>query len=134
MISTAMLIEEDCQILLDRALSRKTICAFGEDGFGKYGRQDCAMWFKIQEIDVTIKYDDDNTPSEISGILTIQLAGYNSNKVGHIMTDHNFVIALGAFLKNNDIEPKVLSWPDTLEEQGEHFVAMHIDVGLLLGW
>jgi len=133
-VSTAVLIEEDCQILLDRALLSKSICAFGEDGFGKHGRHERAMWFKIRSIDITIECDDDENPNDVTGIASLKLEGYDSDAVGHIMTDHNFKICLDAFLKNGDIEPDTLTWPDDLEMQGDNFVTLNIDIGLLLGW
>jgi len=134
-VSTAVLIEEDVQILLDRALLSKSICAFGEDGLGKHGRHDRASWFKIKSVDITIECDeDDDYPEEIQGIASLKLEGYDSTVVGHIMTDHNFKICLDAFLKNTDIDPDSLTWPDDLEMQGDDFVTLNIDIGLLLGW
>lgn len=134
MISMSSLIAEDCVILLERALLGKSICAFGEDGFGQYGRNEHPSWFTICEIDVCVECDDEQSPVLISGQARIFLEGYDSAASGHIMTDRNFMIRLQELLRAEEIDPDSLIWPTTLEDQGDDFVSLHIDIGLLLQW
>lgn len=129
--TAAMVLEEDCTILLRRTFLGKDICAFGEDGFGKHGRNERAMWFTVNacHVDLTVATDD-----EITGHVYISLDGYDAGTTGLILTDLNFEIRIRQLLVAEGIDPDVLSWPDGVERQGEDFVVMDIDVPLLLGW
>ena len=122
-------IEDDCRILLERALLGKYICAFGEDGFGQYGRCDQAQWYKIKELILSVT--PGNTGRHVF-TLYIMLDSYSSAEHGHIMTDRNFDIALATFLKAASIDPKALTWPLSLGLQGQDCVALDINLKLLL--
>ena len=134
MISTSTIIAEDCKVLLDRALLGKDICAFGEDGFGQYGRNDRASWFKVNDIDVEITMDDEDDPTEITGTVALTLEGYDSDVHGYIMTDKNFEIRLRNLLQAAHIDPNCLTWQDNADDQGIWTVVMNLDVGLLMEW
>ena len=134
MISTAILIEEDCTVLLERALLGKDICAFGEDGQGLYGTSERAHWYTIKDVEVEVLVDDDDDPSEISATAAITLTGYDSDVTGHVMTDKNFEIRLRSLLQAATIDPACLTWQADDSDQGIWTVVMNLDVGLLLDW
>lgn len=128
-----MLVEEDCTLLLERALIRQTLCAFGEDGEGKYGKHNLPMYFDVVDIRVDIEADDDHRPTVISGTCTIVLRGYDANIVGHIITDKNFDISLAKALSAASLSPKSLVWAP-ITEQADGAVTFYIDVAELLSW
>ena len=125
MIPASSIVEADCTILLERALLGKTLCAFGEDGCGKYGRCECPGYFTVSTVDVTI------STYGHSGSVRLALTGYDSTVTGHIATDRNFEISLAQHLTNHDIEPRALTWGNE-ELQGRSYVTMLIDVNTLL--
>jgi hypothetical protein len=120
----------DCGVLLFRALLNKSVSAFGEDGLGKYGKSDHPRFFDIADLDIDIAIDESGIPE---GMLFINLADYDYQDVGHIATDRNFLICIREMLKAEHIDPECLSY-SALDEQGENFVSMDIDIALLLDW
>ena len=131
--SVKMLIEEDCTVLLERALIRQTLCAFGEDGFGQHGRSDIPHYYDVVDLRVNIEADDDHQPTVVSGTVSICLRGYDADKVGHIQTDRNFDISLNAALSAAGISTKSLMWAP-IDEQAHGCVTFYLDVAELLGW
>jgi hypothetical protein len=123
-------IKDDCIILLERALVGKTICAFGEDGCGKYGRSDTPMYFIVSCIAVSLESLDLTTKSPM-GKLFINLDGYDANVHGHALTDVNFEISLHKLLANENITPNAITWGD-INDQTRDNVVMNIDVYELL--
>lgn len=132
-VTAGYMIGEDCIILMERAFLGKKICAFGEDGNGAHGRHEHAMWFDISFINGVIRPDNLVCPKEITGQVTLTLDGYDASKHGLILTDNNFEICMRQLLKNAHIDPTALKWA-ALSEQGNDFVALEIDVPLLIGW
>jgi len=128
-----MLIEEDCILLLERALIRQTLCAFGEDGFGQHGKWETPQYYDVVDVRVTVEADDDDSPTVVSGSAIIVLRGYDANVTGHIMTDKNFDISLNAKLVAAGLSPKSLIWA-SIQDQHTGAVVFHIDIGELLGW
>jgi hypothetical protein len=129
-IPLAQLIEADVSILLCRALLNQKVIGFGEDGMGKYGRNDYWKSFMIDDIDIDIIADDVTAPT---GTVRLRLAGYDSADCGDIATDGNLTIAIKNLLKDQHIDPECLSWAP-LVEQGENYIALNIDVPLLMDW
>lgn len=113
--------------MFEQALLRQTLCAFGEDGFGKYGKHDIAQYFLVSDISVDIMADDDNMPTVITGKLSICLRDYDADVVGHIVTDQNFEISLGQKLKAAGISPKALTWA-SINEQVPGCVTFNINL------
>lgn len=128
-----MLIEEDCTLLLERALLHKTLCAFGEDGFGQYGRSETPHYFQVRDLFITIEADDDDSPTTVWGQVMIKLDGYDADITGHIKTDKNFDISLNAALTAAGLSTKSLIWA-AYSEQPKDGVTFHINVGELLDW
>lgn len=128
MTSARVLVEEDCTIVLERALIRKTLNAFGEDGCGQYGRKDTPSFFDV--VDIRVDIDDANL---LDGKVSICLRGYDSDDVGHIQTDRNFDISLNAALADAGISKDALSWAP-IHEQAKGCVTFNLDVSELLGW
>lgn len=124
-------IEADVSVLLYRALFEKEIHVFGDDGLGKYGRNERPKTFQIADISVDIDLNQDN--GDVSGIVYLSLDGYDEADCGAIMTDRNAEISIAKLLKDEIIDPSCLKWA-TLSDQGEDFIAMFIDVANLLDW
>lgn len=115
-------------MLLEKALLGKTVCAFGEDGFGQYGRHDQAYWFTIKSVEILV-YDG---LYKIDASVVMRLEGYDSNVLGHIMTDKNFEISLRSHLKAARLDPESLKWQKNADYQGVWTVAMDIDLDTLM--
>lgn len=124
-------IEADVSVLLYRALFEKEIHVFGEDGFGKYGRNDRAKTFRISDISIDVELDEGT--GDIDGIAYLSLDGYNENQCGMIMTDQNAEISIRQHLQNEHIDPKSVKWA-LCSDQGQDYIAMFVDVPLLLDW
>ena len=124
-------IEADVSVLMYRSFFEKEIHVFGEDGFGKYGRNDRAKTFKISDIKIDVSIDT-NT-SEVQGIVYLILDGYDENDCGLILSDQNAEISLRKLLKDEQIDPSCLTWADR-SYQGKDYIVMFIDVPLLLDW
>lgn len=124
-------IEADVSVLLYRALFEKEIHVFGEDGFGKYGRNDRAKTFKIDDISVDVDLNENTGDCE--GIVYLTLAGYDEKDCGMIMTDQNAEISIRQWLQNEHIDPKCVKWA-LHSDQGQDYIAMFVDVPLLLDW
>ena len=133
MPSTQILIEEDCTVLLERALLRKTLCAFGEDGFGQHGKKDTPSFFDVVDLRIDIHVDDTQMPRTVSGVVSICLRGYDHRDVGHIKTDKNFDISLAQALCDAGITKNPLQWAE-IDEQIDGCVTFYLDVGELLDW
>lgn len=124
-------IEADVSVLLYRALFEKEIHVFGEDGLGKYGTSDRAKTFKITDISVDIELNEDT--GDVQGIVYLSLGGYDHADCGYIMTDKNAEISIAKLLKDEVIDPACLKWA-LFSDQGGDFIAMFVDVSLLLDW
>lgn len=124
-------IEADVSVLLYRALFEKEIHVFGEDGLGKYGACDRAKTFKIADIGVDVSVDHSSGTTE--GVVYLSLEGYDQSDCGHILTDKNAEISIAKLLKDDIVDPCCLKWAP-LALQGDDYVAMLIDVPLLLDW
>jgi hypothetical protein len=122
-------IEADCSVLLIRALLGQTVAAFGEDGLGKHGRNDLAIHYTIEDIDLVIVIDDD----EPLGQVALKLENYDASKFGHIMTDQNFLISVRKILTSQHIDPTCLEYSE-FDMQGDDFVSFDLDVVKLLDW
>lgn len=128
-----MLIEEDCILLLERALLHKTLNAFGEDGLGQYGKWDTPQYFDVTHIFVTIRADDDNAPTIVSGKVLVRLLGYDSDVTGLVITDKNFDISFQNALSEAGVPLDALILLPA-DEQPRFSVAFDIDIGKLLNW
>jgi hypothetical protein len=128
-MNVRMVLEEDSTALLERALLGETVCAFGEDGFGKHGKNSFASWYVVSGIDVNVV----DVPI-VHGTVTITLHGYNSDVTGLVMTDKNLEISLGAHLKAAGIDAGSLEWQEDTDSQGTGSVTMNINFDLLFGW
>ena len=124
-------IEADAAVLLYRALFEKEIHVFGEDGFGKFGRNDLPKTFKIVDISVDIELNE--YTGDASGIAYLTLDGYDAADCGMIMTDLNADISLRVLLQKEHIDPACIKWAN-LSDQGQHSIALFLDVPLLLDW
>jgi len=133
MSAVKILIEEEITVALERALIRKTLCAFGEDGFGKYGRKDTPSYFDVVDLRIDIEEDETFSPPTLSGKVSICLRGYNAADVGHVVTDQNFEISLRAALTAAGLSKDSLAWA-SIEEQVDGCATFHIDIAELLGW
>lgn len=131
--SVRMLIEEDCELLLERALLNKTINAFGEDGFGQYGKCDTPQYYNVTHIFISIKADDDNAPTIVTGKLLVRLLGYDSDITGLVITDKNFDISFQNALAASGIPHDALVILPA-DEQPRFSVAFDINIGKLLNW
>lgn len=123
-------IQEDVEILLVRALAGKTLAAFGEDGLGKHGTCDRAMFFAVDHLAAEIEIDMDD---KVTGLVFISLDGYDSKTNGYICSDQNFLISLRKHLADHDIDPSCLEYAD-IDVQGNDYVVLEIDVIRLLDW
>ncbi len=119
-------VEADCSVLLLRALMFKAIKAFGEDGDGKYGKNQFPIEFLVD--DMAVDVNDDLETGEVK----IFLKNYDATQVGYIATDKNFVIGMNQYLEENYINPECLSY-SPLNKQGRHFISFKLDVQKLFG-
>lgn len=125
----AEIISDDCLVLFTRALTGKTVCAFGEDGLGQFGTSSYPLWFDVDRVDVELEYIDDHGAFLLERcLLRVNLKNYDSRVTGHIMTDQNFLISVREHLKEAEIHPEALEWPADLGTQGETFVALTINL------
>lgn len=124
-------IEADVSVLLYRALFEQEIHVFGEDCFGKFGRNNRAKTFKIHDIYVDV--DLDKATGEVAGTVYMSLKGYDEKDCGLILTDQNAEISIRRLLKDQHIDPDCLKWAKK-SDQGPDFITMFIDVPLLLDW
>jgi hypothetical protein len=127
-------LEDDCRILLERALVAKLLAMFGEDGNGDYGRNDRAVFTTIQSISMKFVEDPEGQQgSDIYGVLGLFLLGYDARLYGHATTDTNLRISLNVLLDAAGIDREALYWaPITM--QGQHTIVLFVDIGLLLAW
>jgi hypothetical protein len=129
MAPASTIIEADCATLLLRALLNQTVAAFGDDGLGKHGTCPIPQYYKIVDVDVTIGIID----SEALGCVRLLLEGYDSADHGDIFTDKNFLISVRKLLQEHHIDQGSVKYGE-LVDQGENFVTLELDVGLLLDW
>jgi hypothetical protein len=122
-------IEADCSVLLIRALLGQTVAAFGEDGLGLHGKNDLAIFYQIEDIDLTIMMNDD----EPFGIVSLKPENYNASKFGHIYTDQNFLISIRKLLTDHHIDPTCIEYSE-FDLQGDDYVSFDLDVVKLLDW
>lgn len=124
-------IKKDCQILLQRALLRKTLCAFGLDGNGQFGTDSRAHYYEVNSLIVDVE-----SASNIfnpQGSATILLQGYDAGAYGHIFTDNNLRIAINKCLKDQHIKAECWTWGN-LGSQGSTFFTLDLDIPKLLDW
>lgn len=125
-------IANDCAILLRRALWGKSIACFGIDGFGIFGQTNQAQIYPIAEF--SIRIDMDNDDADFPGAkLELELAGYDANKYGHVLTDQNFMISLNALLKAEELGADIWSW-GLAAEQPSNGIILNLDIPKLLQW
>jgi hypothetical protein len=122
-------LERDVTILMERSLLNKELACFGIDGNGEYGQHDLARTYQIDELDVLMASHPDAEWPDCC--VCIHLTGYNSNDVGHIMTDRNAEISINSLLTEQHIIPGCWSW-DEPHNQGTHSICIVIDVRKLL--
>lgn len=120
----------DCEILFARALKHRTVCAFGDDGCGKHGKNDRAIHFTVDGIQCEVSMIDDATAA---GLLIVQLETYLNITYGDICTDQNFLISVRELLKEAGINPDAIQYA-SIDEQGMTYVAFEFDVGEVLQW
>ena len=138
------LLQDDCDILLTRALLGKTVACFGEDGFGQFGTSTLAKHFTISRVETSIKVDQ-NLDIEKAEV-TLSLDGYSGLHDGLLWTDQNFLISARGLLKAQCIDPKAIEWPpvtaetvidydDTIPTQGvDNTVTLLIDPKKIVDW
>jgi hypothetical protein len=127
-------IREDMNVLFSRVFPPGEILSmFGEDGNGAYGRSEFPLFCQVRFFNVFATADDEDTPSDIYGLLRIYLDGYNSLVTGHAITDANLRISLNLALQKHAIDPTCLDW-GAVCEQGGDYIALSIDVPKLMGW
>jgi hypothetical protein len=98
---------EDAAILLKRALLGKQIVAFGEDGFGEYGRSEYPRTFTIADVAL----DFDTATYGVSLILNIG----EVSMLGRIETDQNALISIRELLKAEVIDPTAVNWYENFD-------------------
>jgi hypothetical protein len=123
--------QDDCQILLQRALNGKTLACFGIDGFGQYGQCDTAQMYSVHDVAVELYevYDTDYPEA----IVIIMLNGYDAYQYGNLSTDRNFQISLNALLRAQEIDTQCWDWCDQ-SLQLEHSIVLKIDPKRLMQW
>lgn len=124
-------LERDCNILLQRALKGKTIACFGVDGFGKYGQNDIARHYEIEEVIVDLM--DNNDSDYPDGLAIIILRDYSALDDGYIDTDQNFKFSLNQLLQTAEIDPTCWTFA-AHETQLECSVVLNLDVAKLVSW
>ena len=129
-VSIQQALESDCSVLLFRALYKRPILAFGEDGLGKHGSCNNAQHYTICNLEVFVEIDSEDLPS---GELHIILTGYDSDDFGHICTDQNFMIDLRKRLSFELLNPDCLSYA-SIKKQGKDRVVMDINVLALMDY
>jgi hypothetical protein len=127
------LVEENCAILLSRALLQRPLYAFGEDGCGKHGRSSAVKIFEVLSLDIEITLTDPMSVMNPIGFVSFLLGGYDSKTDGHIFTDNNLQISINNLLTEQCIDPTCLTWASE-DLQGDNFFTMNIDVHKLLSW
>jgi hypothetical protein len=123
--------QDDCQILLQRALKGKTLACFGIDGFGQYGQCDTAQHYQVHDVAVEL-YDvyDSDYPEAVALII---LDGYDSQQFGDLSTDRNFQISLNALLREHSIDTGCWDWSDQSLAM-QHSVVLTLDPRRLMQW
>jgi hypothetical protein len=124
-------LQDDCEILLARALKGQTIACFGVDGFGQHGQSDSAQSYVVHDVAVMLAQNNDSDIPD--GVAMIFLNGYDSAQFGHLATDQNFKISLNTLLKAHEIRPDCWDWV-AVQHQLQHTVVLDIKVDKLLEW
>lgn len=110
----------DAEVLFRRALLGKTITCFGEDGFGKYGRNELPVSFQVEQISIEL---EDMDPSSfdldtIQASLFIFLKGYSASSYGGTAaTDQNALLSIQQLLKEHEIDTTAIEWAPVREQQ-----------------
>jgi hypothetical protein len=132
MLTEALLIEQECTVMLDRLFHGETLTFFGEDGCGQHGRSDFPVHAKVLAYTVDIAcFDDDMTL--IEAYVRLRLDGYNADQTGHAITDQNLRIALNRLLDREVVDHDALTW-GPLDMQGRDVIVLQADVSKLLSW
>lgn len=121
------LISKETMLLLRRALENKIIGIFGEDGNGKFGRNDLALYLKIKDFYVDIGIDEDDV---ITSQLTIILEDFDQ-KLGLIFTDQNALLSIKNLFVLDHIDPSAIKWPDNEEYQPKNGFLLDLDINKL---
>lgn len=120
----------DCDVLIARAFKHKTICAFGADGNGQYGRSPFPKYFSIETVIGTFMYEDPAGESWYTVNVYPHL--YRADDDGHIFTDQNLKRSINELLKAEYIDPTCWEWADE-SRQGQGHFSIKMNVRKLLG-
>ncbi len=117
-------VAEDAVTLLERVFIGKHITAFGEDGFGRYGRSSLPHTFEAHTIHVEAVDLDPGIISAIGIQLTVELDGYSASDFGGSMaTDQNAMISIQKLLAAHHIDRSAFTWAD-ISLQGENSIVL----------
>lgn len=112
----------------------KEMVAFGDDGFGQYGKNYLPVRWTVNDLSVKLAAKPANNGKvELEGGVGIMLEGYSSKDYGHIVTDRNFELCLRNLLRADNIDPACVKYAD-VSEQGSNFVVLYLDPTLLCDW
>lgn len=125
-------LEDDCNILLKRALLNKTVVAFGVDGMGQYGQSNIPENYIITDIELTIDRQHGSF-NDIYGRASLVLDGYSSDTHGHAATDTNLTITLNALFQQATIDKGCWWWSEE-KFQGPSGISIELDICKLLDW
>jgi hypothetical protein len=123
-------IEQDCEVLLNRALSGKVLTIFGEDGNGSYGRSNFPVFAKVQDVVANV-INDDLTQFPILVRAQIFVSDYRATQYGLAITDENLRISLNSHFAQHEIKPNCWRWADATD-QGVESISLIFDSELLL--
>lgn len=124
------LLQDDCDILLSRALLRQTVAAFGDDGFGQFGIHSLAKFFTVSHVETKIKADE--LLDIESAIVILTLDGYSGLNDGLMWTDQNLLFSVRKLLKAQHIDPKAISWPPVTDDDSTPLQGLDDKITLLI--
>ena len=124
-------LQDDCAILLNRALRGKTLACFGVDGGGKYGYSHNAQNYNV--FDVLVELTDNEDDDVPFAVALLMLDEYDANQFGHLVTDQNLKFSLNRLLKEQEIQPACWDWAD-ISLQTQHIVVLKLKVDKLIEW
>ena len=121
-------LQDDCLVLLNRALLNKTVCAFGADGHGEHGYSLFPQYFNVSDITVLIN----SSQAELNpvAIVMLSLDDFDSDLSGHVSTDNNLRISINTHLISEEIDPKCWAFAP-FSFQGTGYVVLEIEVNKL---
>lgn len=121
-------VQDDCRVLLERALLNQPVCCFGADGNGQYGTSYYAKHFTISQVAAKVIQ---NVDEELDCIALLTLDGYDVKDNGHAFTDENLRISLNKLFDQHHISG--WKWGE-LHHQGADYVGILFSVPELLAW